>query len=791
MLYTKDLKTNLFKDKNSKKYTPASLYLGSKKTGGYSILEPSQKEIEIFNGYNDSAFIKINGESNQAGTPSPSTPVNINSPSNFDLITTDESGQTKTINFPYTLNGLSDGTKDYIEIDNINKIAKLYKFVGEFEFLDSGTYSPYTYNGLLGVYSSLLPERYTRVDGVCSHEKRVGAYYMSTGTYIWIGVNSQQVLWVGILDELNITSLAEFKTWLGQQTANGNTVKGIYKLKTPVVTDLDYDEVTTYCPYTKIYTNATVQPTLDCKIRVQDIRKGYDYNLFTGTDIVVNDTMRGVAEKLSFTCKSEQESGIGKNKLKTSAFTNTTNGVTFSMDTLNELTVDGTSTGSTSAIQFISNIGLPSATYTITMYRPSGVTGISIYFYNSAGTRVADFYQTTTSSTYTITNDISYASLQVFGVRTYSNYKYRFQIELGSTATAFEAYYSYPSPNVPSTISSSGDGGYVNVWSHKKNMINPNLPVTSQTVNGITVTNNNDGIWTISGTSTGTVAISLTTANTIPLTSGVAYTNKLEIISGSFAGNITVAVININGTTTYNYMNVQIGTLTRTVTPAENKKIRLYEYYCGSGTTVNAVIRVQLEQSSSATPYEPYTGSVVPITLPTGYVGGSLPNGVADTNTQQKIGKVVLNGSETWTVAQSTGNANYYYCYTFALDGLVKNKSNQTIINEFCDKFTVVSNLTTGVVISSDSLAVQYAGTLKLRIMILKTRVDAMSGVNLSEKFKNWLDSNNTTVYYELATPIDVSITKPQILLSDGTNYITTTNSVKPSLEVGAWEKMT
>lgn len=441
MLYTEDLKTKLFKDKNGKKYTPASLYYGDKKTGGYSILEPSQKEIEIFNGYNDSAFIKINGESNQAGTPSPESPVNINSVENFDLITRKNNlisngnfengttdftnfggfglsavdnvltatgnasvvagtiGQTtsfpiilnkkiffrckiktkhsftsletllrgstsgtagtvviktlsspttdteyivygigtvgasltgdirisiraygaggtildkafetkewfavdmgvsdfdvlynktaddinamypnwddkesKTINFPYTLRSL-DGTADYIEIDNINKTAKLYNNVGNFVLTENIGFTAYTYNTLLGVYSSVLTDligKYTRAKGVCSHENRVGTFFTNTGTYMWIGINNSRIYWVGILDWLGFTTIEEFNTWLGEQAASGNTVTCIYKLETPTVTNLDYDEVTTYYPYTKIYTNATVQPTLDGKIRVQD-----------------------------------------------------------------------------------------------------------------------------------------------------------------------------------------------------------------------------------------------------------------------------------------------------------------------------------------------------------------------------------------------------------------------------------------------------------------------------------------------------------------------------------------
>ena len=47
----------------------------------------------------------------------------------------------------------------------------------------------------------------------------------------------------------------------------------------------------------------------------------------------------------------------------------------------------------------------------------------------------------------------------------------------------------------------------------------------------------------------------------------------------------------------------------------------------------------------------------------------------------------------------------------------------------------------------------------------------------------------NATIIYELATPVDITITKPPVSTYEGINYITTTNDIKPSLTIEAWKK--
>lgn len=127
-----------------------------------------------------------------------------------------------TINFSYTLRSLPDGTKDYIEIDNVNKTSRLYRNIGNVT-LESGT--EWTVEG--AVENSSIR---------CTH----------------------------------LTNNVLVGTTLTSSTAVSSSHDIIYQLETSIITDLEYEEVKTYYTYTNIYTNATIQPMLDGKIRIID-----------------------------------------------------------------------------------------------------------------------------------------------------------------------------------------------------------------------------------------------------------------------------------------------------------------------------------------------------------------------------------------------------------------------------------------------------------------------------------------------------------------------------------------
>jgi hypothetical protein len=152
-----------------------------------------------------------------------------------------------------------------------------------------------------------------------------------------------------------------------------------------------------------------------------------------------------------------------------------------------------------------------------------------------------------------------------------------------------------------------------------------------------------------------------------------------------------------------------------------------------NGTTyTNYKIRFQIEQNSQATTYEPY-GKVWYIT--------------------KNIGKVVLNGSETWT-RLGTGTTPYKY-YT--------NKS------EFVGLPTTTGALSThfkfdGVTSSSNVYRVFYfnmsSGQTTANGNITFTTPDITS----KDNFVTWLTSNNVKVLYTLKTPIYEVITNTTLI---------------------------
>ena len=58
------------------------------------------------------------------------------------------------------------------------------------------------------------------------------------------------------------TTVDELKSWLTSQNTAGTPVTVQYKLATPTVTDLTYQELQMEYPLTNIYTTSTVKPKI-------------------------------------------------------------------------------------------------------------------------------------------------------------------------------------------------------------------------------------------------------------------------------------------------------------------------------------------------------------------------------------------------------------------------------------------------------------------------------------------------------------------------------------------------
>ena len=167
-----------------------------------------------------------------------------------------------------------------------------------------------------------------------------------------------------------------------------------------------------------------------------------------------------------------------------------------------------------------------------------------------------------------------------------------------------------------------------------------------------------------------------------------------------------------------------------------NYYIRPYSEY----TTANTVsLNIQLEEGSTVTTYEPYKSNV----LSTGeeVVLRSLPNGVCDTlnlvtgEYVQRVGKIVLDGSENWYLNTTKTNTQVFR--------LTMSDIATTQNNLYCETMRVASG------IDAEIIATNGGG---LFIGLLKTKASTV------EKFKAYLSQNPITVQYELATPIITQI---------------------------------
>lgn len=156
-------------------------------------------------------------------------------------------------------------------------------------------------------------------------------------------------------------------------------------------------------------------------------------------------------------------------------------------------------------------------------------------------------------------------------------------------------------------------------------------------------------------------------------------------------------------------------------------------------------IKVQLEEGTVATPYEPCQEDELTILSP---VQIEKVGDVADRIicrdgvwvVEKNIGNIILNGSESWASGYNLINNSGFY--TFIPD-IIEGNSPPIISNNFIHKLLDVS------VDDEFIRAITPGGKTHLLIKIEKSKLSTqdVSG------FKQWLQSNNVLVKYLLATP--------------------------------------
>lgn len=194
---------------------------------------------------------------------------------------------------------------------------------------------------------------------------------------------------------------------------------------------------------------------------------------------------------------------------------------------------------------------------------------------------------------------------------------------------------------------------------------------------------------------------------------------------------------------------------------------------------------IQIEKGRVATSYEPYKKNTIELSTPVTLRGlGDVKDIICKQGNVwgvlRRVGSIVFNGSEAWTAT----TLNRVYNTSIAIK-IKKPIDNKTKGNARCSHYAIrgKDGLDTG------CFAIETTGALFF--------LDNTNGTSAST-FKTWLQSNNITVVYELATPVFEPLPLAdqaklyQLECFKGINYLTVvTQSVsnfspEVEIEVGA-----
>ena len=206
-----------------------------------------------------------------------------------------------------------------------------------------------------------------------------------------------------------------------------------------------------------------------------------------------------------------------------------------------------------------------------------------------------------------------------------------------------------PTPEAPVEVKTVTGGQEIDIVG--KNILPQNKYIATQTTNGITYTNNEDGTFNLTGTATAN-----TTIHIIPIGEMELEANQPYYLYSSIPYNINTfnmsVVLADNGTTKYITAN---NTYTPTATPTNER----LQFYIASGKTINATnIKIMLVKGSTApATYEPYQSQSYEINL-----GKNL---LSITGTSQTINGITFTVNEDGSIrAKGLASANATFIST-------------------------------------------------------------------------------------------------------------------------------
>ena len=240
----------------------------------------------------------------------------------------------------------------------------------------------------------------------------------------------------------------------------------------------------------------TICINTDDEVEVRYIHDVGELNTATGSNIAITDSKEAELSSFELEGKTVQETRSGKNLLKPTNIGTTTNGVTFTINADNSITINGTATADTFFnINYISSTSPNNAfisiesgiTYTISTQTslPANIS-LTLRYYSpnqNLGTVSMASSKTFTASS----NGDAFAYIYVKNGGVMNNLRIYPQVEKSNTMTSYEPYGVMPSPDYPSELVSVG---YTNLF----------VGGGTTTNNSVIFTKNDDGSYNINGT---------------------------------------------------------------------------------------------------------------------------------------------------------------------------------------------------------------------------------------------------------------------------------------------------
>lgn len=347
-------------------------------------------------------------------------------------------------------------------------------------------------------------------------------------------------------------------------------------------------------------------------------KNNYSYDVYLGQTKTVTDISKPISNMLGIVDykiegNSYQQTYTGKNLFNKDVITNSNYSISGEKITLKVITSNSSTSTSVSLSELCPNLEV-GKTYTIS-YTTDGNGYVSIGSYNKTN-------QWMSGTSRTITEEDLAAIVRMGGGDTSQSRDVTFsniQIEEGTKATAYEPYVggvASPNPEYPQEIQSVGE--------KTVNLFDPKLNFTSETLHDLTIEYLEDeDCFLINGTSTSSSTMFANRYINLPITKNDVFSISTEYVSGTVtkpsSDSYAVAYFGksdeVNTFSNWTAVSLAENNNKNESRTCDSDYISAFWFWITEGVSFdNYKIKIQLQQGSTATEYEPY-GYKIPVKI--------------------------------------------------------------------------------------------------------------------------------------------------------------------------------